>query len=220
MLRLLAVAMLTVASVAVPKSCTLGTGSGSGSSGGSSVSLGVPFFTQSANYCGPASIEMWSAYDGVFATQQQIASYIGCSTATGSSPAQILEGVLRFTTSGRDSVIAYNSGGVFYSAEVTSANARVPIICLVNGALHSGVIDGGEWHVDSDTGLYVWDTVYFHDPEVGPDQPYFAASWTGTDNVEHIISGGASANAQANYGTYGSRVMLRGSGGGVQRLPY
>jgi hypothetical protein len=217
MVKALALVFLA-GSVLVPKSCTIGSGD---SGSGSSFTIGVPFFLQSSNYCGPASIEMWAAYDKVPVTQQQIANYIGCSTATGSSPDQIVEGVQHFTVTGRDAGPMYNSGGEYYAAEITSINARVPVICLVNGALHAGVIDGGEWHTDPTNGWDVWDTVYFNDPLLGADRTYLAADWTGTDDVEHIISASASAGADANFGSYGRNVRVSGSGSnGGGPLPY
>jgi hypothetical protein len=210
--------LLLAGTVIAPKSCTIGSPP---PGNGSSFTIGVPFFPQTPNHCGPASIEMWAAFDGVSVSQDQIAAYIGCPASSTASPDQIVEGVQHFTRTGRDASIGYNTGGEYYSAEVTSINSRVPVLCLLNGALHAGVIDGGEWHTDSTSGLYVWDTVYFNDPFVGPDQTYFAATWTGTDDVAHVISAGASAGAQSNFDSYGRRVLLHGSGvGGGGPLPY
>ncbi|MDP9122741.1 MAG: hypothetical protein M3O15_15455 [Acidobacteriota bacterium] len=36
-----------------------------------------------------------------------------------------------------------------------------------------GIINGGAWHQDTTTGLNVWDFVFFHDPEGGPDQQIY-----------------------------------------------
>jgi hypothetical protein len=218
MMRLLSV-MFLAATVAIPKTCTIGTGgSGSGSNGGSGY-LGVPFFLQQCSLCcGQASIQGWAAYDGNFPNQQQIGSYIGATPSQGASQAQILQGVLHFTAN-RDANLTYFDGGLFYSQEITSINGRVPVLVFVEGALHSGIIDGGSWSYDDNSGYYVWDTVQFNDPFYGPDQTYVAASWTGTDNTQHIISASATASAQDNYNTYGGAVRLRGASG-HQPLPY
>ena len=194
----------------------------------SGFTLAVPFFYQNSLLsCGPASIEMWAAYDGVTATQQQIASYIGCG-GNGATQEQIVNGVQHFTVSGRDAQLVYIGGpgvpgtivGEYFSAEITSISARIPLIPLVNGATHAGVLIGGQWHIDTDTNLYVWDSVLFDDPAVGPGIPFIASDWTGYDDVEHIISSSASVKGGSNYWTYHSQVAIRGSGGGIQRLPY
>lgn len=228
MVRFLVAIMFLAGTVLEPKSCSVNFGGGSDNpSAPSGFTLGVPFFYQSPQYCGPASIEMWAAYDGVTATQQQIANYTGC-TVNGATQEQILVGVQHFTMSGRDAELAYNGGvgdpgtiaGEYFSAEITSITARVPLIPLVNGALHAGVLIGGQWHIDTDSGLYVWDSVLFDDPAVGPGRPFIASDWTGYDNVEHILSSSASSTGVSNYFTYRSQVAIGGSGGGFQRLPY
>lgn len=228
MVRFLVAVMFLTGTVLEPKSCSVNFGGGSDDpSAPSGFTLAVPFFYQSPQYCGPASVEMWAAYDGVTATQQQIANYIGCGV-NGSTQEQIVNGVEHFTVSGRDAALVYNAGegtqgsiaGQYFSAEITSITARIPLIPLVNGATHAGVLIGGQWHIDSDSGLYVWDSVLFNDPAVGPGRPFIASDWTGYDDVEHIISSSASAKGGSNYWTYHSEVGIRGAGGGFQRLPY
>ncbi len=225
MVRFLLAAMLLGGMVLEPKSCNIGFGSPSPTATG--FTLNVPFYYQSPQYCGPASVEMWAAYDGRAISQQTIANYTGC-TVYGATQAQILKGVQYFTTSGHDAALLYNGGagdpgtiaGEYYSAEITSINALVPLIPLVNGATHAGVLIGGQWHYDSDAGLWVWDSVLFDDPAVGPGRPFAAADWTGYDDVEHIVSLFATADSATNYNQYGGRVGIRGSGLGGHYLPY
>ena len=90
----------------------------------------------------------------------------------------------------------------------------------MGGATHAGVLIGGQWHVDPDTNFYVWDSVFFDDPAVGPGILYGAAQWTGYDDVEHIVSQFATAEAYYNYSEYDSRVAIRGSILGGGHLPY
>jgi len=227
MVRFLA-ALLFLGTVLEPKSCNVNFGGGSTDpSAPSGFNLAVPFFYQSAQYCGPASVEMWAAYDGITVSQQQIANYIGC-TVNGSTQAQIVNGVDHFTVSGHDAQLVYAGGagdphtimGQYFSAEITSISGLIPLIPLVNGATHAGVLTGGQWHIDPDTSLYVWDSVFFNDPAVGPGRFFDAATWTGYDDVEHIISLSASAKGGSNYWDYHQRASIRGSGGGGHPLPY
>lgn len=226
-MRALVATILLGTTVSMPRSCTISFGSGSDNpSQPSSIALPVPFYSQSAMNCGPASIEMWAAYDGITTTQQEIANYIGCSPTGGASQQQILSGVQHFTESGRDAELTFNSGdGVFFSDEVTSITALVPILPIVNGGLHAVVLIGGQWHIDPDnSNLYVWDvwdTVIYNDPLTGPGRVLNAAAWTGFDNTQHIISASASASGPGNFDRYGGMVAIQGSGGvGGKPLPY
>ncbi len=224
MVRFLAAVMLLGGTVLEPRSCSVNFGGGSDNpSAPSGFNLSVPFYAQDPDFqfCGPASIEMWAAWDGVTATQQEIANYIGCSVTHGASPAQILGGVQHFTRSGVDAVLQYNGGvpGEYYSAEITSITARVPLMPLVNGATHSVVVTGGQWHIDPNSGLYVWDSVFANDPTVGPSA-FDAGSWTGFDDIEHIISASASAAGVSNFEEFHSRVAISGGGLGGHPLPY
>lgn len=141
MVKFLAALLFLGGTVLEPKSCSVSFGDGSDNpSAPSGFNLNVPFFYQSPQYCGPASIEMWAAYDGVTVSQQQIANYIGCSV-NGASQQQILTGVEHFTVSGRASALVYNGGegdpatiaGEYYSAEITSITGLVPAMPLVKG---------------------------------------------------------------------------------------
>ena len=229
MVRFLVAVMFMAGTVLEPKSCSVNFGGGSDDpSAPSGFTLNVPFFYQSPQFCGPASIEMWAAYDGVTTTQQQIANYTGCSVNVGATQEQVVVGVQHFTVSGHDAELVYNGGegdpgtiaGEYFSAEITSITARIPLIPLVNGATHAGVLVGGQWHIDPNSGLYVWDSVLFDDPAVGPGRPFIATDWTGYDGVEHILSASASAKGGSNYWTYHTQVAIRGAGGSIHPLPY
>jgi hypothetical protein len=133
------------------------------------------------------------------------------------------------TVSGRDAQLEYLGGvgdpttiaGEYYSAEITSISGLIPLIPLVGGATHAGVLIGGQWHIDPNSNFYVWDSVLFNDPAVGPGVPFVAGDWTGYDNVEHILSVSASAKGGSNYWTYHTQVGIRGSGGVIHKpLPY
>ncbi len=83
------------------------------------------------------------------------------------------------------------------------------------------VILGGQWHIDTGNNLYVWDTVIYNDPAVGPGRIIDAASWTGYDDTQHILSASASADGYDNYVNYYNRVSVRGASGvGGGPLPY
>jgi hypothetical protein len=71
--------------------------------------------------------------------------------------------------------------------------------------------DGGEWHLNSDGSLYVWDTVYFNDPQGVPDRTIMAGDWDNYASA-HIIIQSAAASAASNYSQYGGEVVRRGSG--------
>lgn len=218
MVRFLVAIMFLGSAVLAPKSCSVGFGGGSNGTSGSPA-LAVPWVSQdNSEYCGPASILMWALYDGVTGlTQTEIGNYIGTSLSNGSTREQIVAGVNYYTRSGRDAVLAFPGGttdeiGVYYSQEVTSINSGVPLIAFITGSRHAGVARGGSWHYDDNSALYVWDSVIFQDPITGPDQVYIAGQWT-SENVAHVVSSSASAQAGYNYNYYGGSVGLRGSSG-------
>jgi hypothetical protein len=77
---------------------------------------------------------------------------------------------------------------------------------------HVVAVDGGNWHVDDNTGLYVWEEVLFHDPQSShPDSTMAAGDWL-TFNSDSVISASASAGSTGFLNTYGGNVAVRGSG--------
>jgi hypothetical protein len=215
---MLKVAGAVMASLLIAKSCTIGTGNPQ-DTGGGSANLRVPYIAQvGALTCGPAAVQMWAWYNGnTSVTQQQIANYIGCSPNAGSSIGGITSGVQHFANVG-DAYADYPGGvgdpdtvrGEFDARQITSVNNRVPLIALINGGLHAGVVDGGSWHQSGS--LNVWDFVNFHDPEIGPDQQFVAGDWDSTV-LTQVISASASAGASSNFSTYGPNTIRRGAGG-------
>lgn len=92
------------------------------------------------------------------------------------------------------------------------------MIPIVNSGFHAGVIDGGANHQNS-AGYYVWDSVYFHDPEpsYGPDREYGAGSWQSymcpdSAACTQVISPSASSTWQDDYNNYGSDTVVAGGG--------
>ena len=211
-----------ISATVITKSCSVGFGGGNSNGTSGSPALAVPWVGQeNSEYCGPASILMWALYDGVSGlTQTAIGTHIGTSVSSGSSPSQIVAGVDYFTRSGRDAGLAYRGGttdeqGVYYSQEVTSINSGTPFVAFIFGATHAGVASGGSWHYDDSSGLYVWDSVTLQDPIAGPGITYIAGQWTDED-VGHVMSASASAQASYNYDTYGGSVGMRGSSGTIR----
>jgi hypothetical protein len=207
-------AILLLGFVMASKSCNLTFGGPSDQSSGS-PNLGVPYRAQEnpVTLCGPASIQMWAAYDGRQATQQEIANAIGCSARSAEDINQTALGVRIFTRSA-DAYPEYN-GGVegsdsnFLARQVTSINNRVPIIAQLAGFGHRGIINGGSWHRTAN-GLNSWDFVFFHDPLTGPNIQYSAGDWKDLV-VAHVISSAATSGWNYNLSTYGSSIRLYGS---------
>lgn len=80
------------------------------------------------------------------------------------------------------------------------------------------MIDGGDWHHDTSTGLYVWDFAYIHDPQATfPDTNYAAGDWiewyTFAQTCEQIFDEGAVGNTGYNLTEYGDQVVAYGYDG-------
>jgi hypothetical protein len=159
---------------------------------------------------------MWALYDGrTNITQAQIAQYIGCSPSGGTPITQLAPGVRAFTsaTDAVLEVVPSSQPSLFFARQISSIASRNPVLGVVNAATHAGIVDGGLWH-STDTGLDVWDYVYFHDPQVQADLKFVAGDWIGIINY-HVVSSSAAATAQDGLSTYGPNVRLRGSDGRV-----
>jgi hypothetical protein len=186
-----------------------------------SIKLDVPFRTQIDNgYCGPASVLMWRLYDGRGEiSQETIGNFIGCTTA-GSSAQAIANGVNQFT----DTRDAYwdLAGGLgdydlqraeLFSRQITSIDAGTPVIAVVEGGFHAGVVNGGKWHTDTTTGLKMWDFVFFHDPDPhfgGANKTWGARSWTNSYVASQVISAFASRGSATNFDAFGNQIGIRG----------
>ena len=198
--------------------------------------LGVPYFSQAAgsDYCGPASVLMWRVYrGGSVIAQSDIYAAMGGS-GSGVSP-NAISGAVN-TYAGEYTDVDYAAGigdpdtlvSEFFSRQITAIDNRSPVIAIVSQGFHAGVIDGGSNHQDTDTGLYVWDSVYFNDPDPvygGADREYIAGSWQNTmcgnsAACTQIISPSASASGNDNYNSYGGETVVRGGDGTYGHGPY
>lgn len=190
--------------------------------------LGVPYYAQAAgsDYCGAASVLMWRVYRGGSVISQDVIYTAMGGSGSGVSPNAISNAVN--TYAGEYTNVDY-AGGIgdpdtlvneFFSRQITAIDNLSPVIAIVNQGFHAGVIDGGSNHESTTTGLYVWDTVYFNDPDPvygGADREYQAGSWQDTmcgnsAACTQIISPSASASGNDNYGSYGDQVTVRGGG--------
>ncbi len=186
------------------------------------VKLGVPYRAQdpSSFDCGPASILMWRLYDGLSEiSQSTIASYLG-GTSCGVTPNAIADGVNHFTAT-YDAFVDL-AGDVeyeqFFSRQITSIDSGVPVIAIINGGLHAGVVNGGLWHENANN-EYQWDYVYFHDPLTVANDYYTGDFWKDSNcptgsACEQVASSSAVGAWSYNYSTYGGDVVLGGGGGG------
>jgi hypothetical protein len=190
--------------------------------------LGVPYRAQDPNSfdCGPASVLMWRLYDGYpEISQQTIGNYMG-GTSCGVSANQIAQAVNYFT--GTHDAYVDLAGDVeyreFLSRQVTSIDSRVPVIALIHGGLHAGVVNGGKWH-DNTSGDHQWDYVYFHDPLTVANDYYSGDAWQDTNcppggACQQVASYNASGAWSYNLNTYGDDVVMGGGGGGDGHGPY
>lgn len=189
----------------------------------SDVKLGVPYRAQAPDSfdCGPASVLMWRLYDGLSEiSQQTIANWMGGSSC-GVTPDAIADAVNNFTHT-HDAYVDL-AGDVeyrkFFSRQITSIDNRVPVIPIIDGGLHAGVLNGGKWH-DNAEGEHQWDYVYFHDPQTVANDYYSGDAWKDTNcplgsACEQIASFNASEAWLYNLNTYGDDVVLGGGGGGA-----
>lgn len=195
---------------------------GCGNVGNPDVKLNVPYRAQAPGSfdCGPASILMWRLYDGLpEISQQTIGNYIG-GTSCGASQQDIADGVNHFTAT----FDAYwdLAGDVefeaFFSRQITSIDNGVPVIAIIEGGFHAGVVNGGKWH-DNGAGDHQWDYVYFHDPLTFANDYYSASLWQVTNcppgsACDQIASYSASAAWSSNLSVYGDDVVVGGGGHG------
>lgn len=188
------------------------------------TSLGVPFRTQPQwDYCGAASVLMWRLYNGMGeVSQDSIYTWMGGSGA-GVSPQAIANGASFWANVydatvdwGAEEPIEYQRE--FFARQISSINNNTPVIAIVDGGFHAGVINGGTWHEDSATGMNVWNDVKFHDPKGYANRYFSSAAWqsfsvAGYNTYTQIVSNGATYGWQTDYADYGDTVV-NSSGGG------
>lgn len=179
-------------------------------------SLGIPYRAQeSFNYCGAASVQMWRLYDRLSeVSQKEIHDWMfNYWPACGSNQLGIQEAVNTFTNT-RDAYWDRVYPQDFESAitrQITSMDSRVPVIAVVDYN-HTVIINGGTWHDDGE--LYVWDTVYAHDPAWGANRQYTAADWLDAfcyDTCEQIVSYSAVGSWITNKRDFAHRVVYEGA---------
>ncbi|HEX2251733.1 MAG TPA: C39 family peptidase [Thermoanaerobaculia bacterium] len=200
-------ALLLVSLLSFP-GCNLG--------GNPDFRLGVPYHSQppASFYCGPASVQMWADYDydpPFVPTQEEIAQWMG-GVNCGSSEEGIRQAVNRFTATS-DAVWDFDGDinfAPFMSRQITSIDNYFPVIAILDGGLHAGVVNGGKWHALASEG-YQWDYVYFHDPLERADVYYTSAIWIERNcpvgsTCSQIISHAATLGAATNLNRYGSDI--------------
>lgn len=180
-------------------------------------SLGVPYVPQqNFNYCVPASISMWRAYDGLATvSQDHIWNTLGGAPCDGLDAAL---GVRLFTSSGFDAYLDLEDPfrrDDFMARQVTSIDSRVPVMVIVNPFRnHVGIVNGGSYQYTASTGEYTWNTVLFHDPAIGPDEQFTSNDWiewtchSSFSYCGQIISNAASFNWASNVQAFGPSVDL------------
>lgn len=185
---------------------------------GSPIKLGVPYRAQERyNYCTAASISMWRLYDGLpERSQTYIFNWMGgqgCTTQFAAADA-----VSFFTNSGADAYWDNDSSANsdrMAARQITSIDAGIPVMVVVRYD-HTGVLNGGKWHEMGAS--YVWDYVYFHDPDprYGANVYFAANHWldqfcpSSQTSCDQIISAAATAAWWNNYLTYRSSVVTYG----------
>lgn len=188
---------------------------GGGSYG--NLNLTVPFYSQgSFLLCGPTSVLMWRRFDNLsYIEPSSLGTMMGCPWQTsGCSLNQLTSGTNFYTASGSNAYLD-DYGGVgdpdvllanYAARQITSLVNGVPVIGLINGALHAVVVRAGNYTTASD-GLKRWDYVYVHDPFSGANQYYTGGNWLNT-NIFQVISSSASFGWQSNLETYGEIHVL------------
>jgi hypothetical protein len=205
-LKKTALAGVLIAGALLAVSCNIGFG------GPALFTLPVPWLLQQNNYyCAPASIQMWALFDGNSVLQVTIANYVGTVSPDGTLSVNVAPGVDHFTLT-RDAqlVDAFFGGANYYSRQITSLNNMQPFIGVFD-MHHVVVVNGGAWHTDDSTGLYVWDTVLYQDPAASrPSLTLDAGTWMEL-NSAMVIGASASGGATAFLDEYGPNVVVRGS---------
>jgi hypothetical protein len=161
---------------------------------------------------------MWRLYDSLpQISQATIFSWLG---GAGCTADQVPSAVNYFTRT-QDTFADIEYGPTqadiegMVARQITSIDARVPVIVIVGSKNHVGVVNGGGYHEEGS--LKIWDFVYFHDPGLTyGDRYYPAADWLdffcveGDGHCAQIVSSSATQGWQYNLSTYGSSVQVYG----------
>lgn len=141
------------------------------------IDLYVPYFEQETTYyCAIACIQMWAAKDGITATQQEIANYIGMGVC-GVNPMLLERGVAHFTCSegylALKSIWEPGAQGDLISATITGVKYGIPSI-MPFFVDHTVLIKGYKYREDI-PGKPIAIEAYYHDPNRNPNQRRTAA---------------------------------------------
>ncbi|HEX2096055.1 MAG TPA: hypothetical protein VHF50_01650 [Solirubrobacterales bacterium] len=194
--------------------------------------IGVPFFAQQIDSfdCGPATVQMWTAYDFGTAnlpTQQQISQHMG-GTSTGTSP-QIIADAVNFYTTAFDAFVDFVAADPdsekFFSRQIAALDQERPSIAIIDAGFHAVIVVGGLWH-ETGSGFRAWDYTLFHDPLVGPRIRWGSSSWISSScppgsTCQQIVEAEAVAGASSYLTAYGDSVIdsdACGGGGGCTPL--
>ena len=198
------------------------------------ISNGMPFvYQETGDYCVPAAIQMSGMFYHLYTPTQadlfadmhgQSGGFgIGGVTLDQIAPAMALYGGVG------DAVLDHSffTDSNFLARQISAATQPTPVIALVNQGYHAGVINGGQWHKETDPAtsatMYVWDQLYFHDPLTGPNQSFTAAAWAGYNCgsanpvcYQALSNGAAQAGPQV-MSQYD--VVMYGGDGGIDHGP-
>lgn len=191
----------------------------------SGVDLNVPFRNQIGwDYCGAANVLMWRLYNGGNEISQSTIYNSMGGAGAGVSPEAIASGVAQYAFVPNAIVDReacddgpYDKRDVIAARQIASVDEREPAVVIVDAGYHAVLINGGDWHEDSSTGLDVWDYTYVHDPDDRADVYKVAGDWvawfTSGYTCEQVVDEYAVGNAGYYLETYGSSVSVRGYSG-------
>ena len=191
---------------------------------GETTNNGMPYVRQETlDYCIPASIQMSAKFHGL-TPPSQATLFAKMYGAPGGVDIQYIAPEMKNSGGVWDAVMdqMFFTDNAYYRRQISAAVQPSPVIALINGGYHSGVLNGGQWHKTTNSAgeeVFVWDQVRFHDPLRGPDQLYTAASWGAVNcgDSNPVCYQALSNNAASN--TANAHVVMYGGGGEIEREP-
>lgn len=180
-----------------------------------------PYFAQEGTYyCGAAVVQMLAKWSGVNVTQYAAFFFMAGNENRGVTIGELLNGIHYYTNlsdAGIDT--GQPSDNNYWARQIGSVSNRIPVACVVSGGDHTGVLYYGSWHATATSNTqrtYIWDTVYFHDPQFGAGLQYSAGPWRdyhcnypGYGCVQ-IISAGGAASGPKTLADYNPVVYVAG----------
>lgn len=191
---------------------------------GGSPSNGMPYVSQeTGDYCMPASIQMSARFHGLNPASQATL-FANMHGSPGGVEIQYIAPEMSRSGGVFDAVMdqMFFTDDAYYRRQISAAVQPSPVIALINGGYHGGVLNGGQWHKTTNTAgqeVFMWDQVKFHDPLRGPDQLYTAATWVAVNCGDsnpvcyQALSNNAASNTAnvtvAMYGGDGGEILLQ-----------